>query len=346
VRLDTANRSLLALVGASLVSAVWLVCGAAGCVLLSLIVYRIASDGPGALVGDDALLPAAIFLALVGAGAVVGARSLARQVASSQRLAQRVDGLRLPAPVPLEEAAHRNGLAGRVVLVEAEEPFSFAYGALTPRVVVSRGLWESASPQELEAVLEHEGYHVHNLDPLKVLLARSLPATFFYIPILRDLQSRYIAGRELAADQRAVAAHGARPLAGALFKVVRGPGWPDLSTAAAIGGPELLDVRISQLERGVEPPLAGLTFGRIVLSLLGMAALAVSFAASIILAGGPTAVGEGTGMGLRPTDVVMGLACAVPLAAGGWALHRFLSRRTHRPLRRDDVSRSGPRLER
>ena len=32
------------------------------------------------------------------------------------------------------------------------------------------------------AVLEHERYHVRNLDPLKVMLARGVPAMFFYLP--------------------------------------------------------------------------------------------------------------------------------------------------------------------
>jgi Zn-dependent protease with chaperone function len=330
VRLDTANRSLLGLVGVSLVSAVWLVCGAAGCILLSLIAYRVASDGLDALVGDDALLPAAVFVALVGAGAVLGVRSFAQQARASQRLAARVRDLQLPPSTGLQSAARRTGLAGRVDLVDSDDAFSFAYGAVTPRVVVSRGLCESVSPGELDAVLEHERYHVHNLDPLKVLLSRSLPAAFFYLPILRDLHVRYMAGRELAADRRAVVKCGTRPLAAALFKVVRGPGWPELSTAAAIGGPELLDVRISQLERGAEPALARFTAGRSLLSLLGLAALAASFTASIALAGGPAAVADQTGMGLGPADILMGLACALPVAGGGWALYRWLSRRTHR----------------
>jgi Zn-dependent protease with chaperone function len=346
VRLDTANRSLLGLVGVSIVSAVWLVCGAAGCILLSMIAYRVARDGPSALVGDDALLPAAVFLALVGAGAALGARSFAQQIGASRRLSRRVSELRLPPTRALEDAARRTGLAGRVVLVDSEEAFSFAYGAVTPRVVVSRGLCSSVSPSELDAVLEHERYHVHNLDPLKVLLSRSLPAAFFYLPVLRDLHLRYMAGRELAADRRAISKCGTRPLAAALFKVVRGPGWPELSTAAAIGGPELLDVRISQLEHGVEPALARFTASRALLSLLGLAALAASFATSIVLAGGPTAVADQTGMGLRPIDVLMGLACALPVAGAGWALYGWLARRTQDPVDQGQLADVDPRIGR
>ncbi|MGH2947038.1 MAG: M48 family metalloprotease [Solirubrobacteraceae bacterium] len=331
MRLDTANRNFLGIAATGLVSTIWLLCGAAGCVLLALIGYRVVSDGPGALVGDDALLPAAVFLALVGAGAVLGVRSLARQAAASRRLACRVTELELPMPDTLAEAAVRTDLSGRVVLVDSEQPYSFVYGALTPRVAVSRGLYERTSPSELDAVLEHERYHVHNLDPLKVLFARSLPATFFYLPVLRDLQLRYLAGRELAADRRAVEACGTPSLAGALFKVVRGPSWPELATAAAIGGPELLDLRVAQLERNAEPALGALAGGRLALTVLGAAVLAASFVTTVALLGGPSAVAAATGMSLRPTDVVLGLSCGIPVAVAGWAAYRWLSRRAREP---------------
>jgi beta-lactamase regulating signal transducer with metallopeptidase domain len=217
------------------------------------------------------------------------------------------------------------------VLVDSDAAFSFAYGALTPYVALSRGLYDCATPAELDAVLEHETYHVHDLDPLKVLLARGLPAMFFYLPVLRDLHVRYLAGRELAADRRAVQAYGTHPLAGALFKVVRGPHWPELGLAAAIGGPELLDVRVSQLERGSEPHIGTVTRGRVALSLLGIAALSASFVASVVLVGGPAAVADETGTSVRPLDVFLGLTCLLPLAAAAWAVHRWLSRRARRP---------------
>ncbi|MBW3672283.1 MAG: hypothetical protein KY432_11505, partial [Acidobacteria bacterium] len=60
----------------------------------------------------------------------------------------------------------------------------------------------------------------------------------------------------------------------ALLKVVRGPAWPELSTAAAIGGDELLEVRIAQLESGREPRIP-LSRWRLALSLATMCAGAV-----------------------------------------------------------------------
>jgi Zn-dependent protease with chaperone function len=341
VRLDTGNRSFLALIGAGLVG-LWLLCGAVACVLFSLIAYHVADDGFGALTSGADLWPALALALFVGGGAGFGIWSLRRQIISSRRLAQRVDELELALSEDLDRAAGRAGLAGRLLLVDSNEAFSFTYGAVTPHVVISRGLVGATSPRELDAVLEHERYHVRNLDPLKVLLARALPATFFYIPALRKLRTRYIAGRELAADRRALENCGRRPLAGALFKVVRGPRWPELGAAAAIGGPDLLDVRVAQLETGSEPRLARVSTAAVLLSLVGIAALTAAFVATVVGLGGPDAVAGDTGASLQPTDVALALLCAVPWAIGGFAAYRWLDRRAKRPLTRSPRSTTLP----
>jgi hypothetical protein len=232
----------------------------------------------------------------------------------------------------LADAARRAKLGGRIKLLDSEDRFSFAYGALTPRVAVSRGLLEAASPDELDAVLEHERYHVRNLDPLKVLFARALPATFFYLPALTALQMRYVAGRELAADRRALRSCGRKPLAGALVKVISAPSWPELSSAAAIGGPELLDARVAQLENGNEPTVAGVSSTALALSFAGGLLLTALFVGSIIGFGGPSAVARATGASLTPLDIAAGVLCAVPWLVGGWLVYRWLARRTNRQL--------------
>lgn len=333
MKLDTANRSFAGLLGASLLGGMFIFCGAVGCVLVVLVVSRLAQDGLAALSTDGRTLwPAALFMAVVGAGAIAGLFSLWRQIGASRRLADRVRELSLPLPDELAAAAERTGLPGRVRLVDSDERFSFAYGAFTPRAAVSRGLYQVASADELEAVLEHERYHVRNLDPLKVLLARALPATFFYVPALSGLKARYVAARELAADRRVVASRGRAPLAGALLKVVHGPGWPELQVAAAIGGPELLDVRIAQLETGSEPNIVGLTARALALSAGAAALLTGLFVASIAAYGGPSAVAQTTGARFDVLNVAGGLLCAAPWAAGAWLGYRWLARRTHRPL--------------
>jgi len=175
-------------------------------VLVPLLVARLSDHGLSGVLGHGQdLVPALAFVPLVGAGVVLGVRSLRRGILASRALARRVRSLALELP---------------------------------------------------------ERYHVRNLDPLKVLLVRALPATFFFVPALAALRSRYVAGRELAADRRAVRACGHDPLVGALLKVVRGPAWGELQAAAAIGGSELLDLRIAQLESGSEPRLGAFTARR------------------------------------------------------------------------------------
>lgn len=333
MRLDSANRSFLALMSLTLLLGMYVLCGAVGSVLVPLLLARVAQDGLGGLWSSGGpLAPVALLIASVAVGLAFGARSTTRQMVASRRLALRIQQLALELPENLALAAREVGLDGRVVFVDVSERFSFAYGVLTPRVAVSRGLVEGVSGQELRAVLEHERYHVCNLDPLKIALIQALSATFFFLPALDSLRVRYLAGRELAADRWAINACGPRPLAGALLKVVRGPDWSELEGVAAIGGPELLDVRVAQLESGSEPKLATLSTSSATVSLLGAALFTATFLAAVFSFGGPTAVHQATGAGLTTADLLGGLACAAPFAGIGLLAYWLIARRASRPL--------------
>jgi Zn-dependent protease with chaperone function len=326
MRLDRGNRSFVLLLAAGL--SLYLVASAAACVLASLLVYRLASDGTDGF-GEVpwVIIPAIAFLALLGAGGILGVRSLGEQIASSRRLRRRIDRLGADPTAGLAAVAQSAGLQRKVVLLEGHEPFSFTYGAFRPRVVVSRALLERTSGDELQAVLAHERYHVRNLDPLKVVLARALARGFFFLPALRELEARYFAERELAADRRALHACGRRSLAGALAKAVRGPGWHELNTAAAIGGPELLGARVAQLESGAEPPPAAVPRGALALSAAGGLVLVLSFAAALVGLGGLEAALELSADDPSPgwTGAAMVIGCALPWAVAGWLAWRWLS---------------------
>jgi hypothetical protein len=103
---------------------------------------------------------------------------------------------------------------------------------------------------------------------------------------------------------------------------VSGPRWPELSAAAAIGGPELLDVRIAQLEQGAEPRVEGVSRAALAGSVLGLAALVVSFALALVGLGGPEQISQVTGMDLDPSQWLLGLACVVPWILAGWLVYR------------------------
>jgi Zn-dependent protease with chaperone function len=322
MRIDTANRSFAALFGASLMAGMFILCGAVGCVLVGLVAAEVAKEGIGSL-SEGGHWTAALFVAVVGTGALVGLRAFLLQLSASRRLARRVEGLASPDDPRVAAAAKRVGLRRDVAVVDCAESFSFVYGALAPRIAISRGLVDQVTDDEIAAVLEHERYHVRNLDPLKVLFARALPPTFFYLPALRLFEQRYVAGRELAADRLALRRCGRKSLAGALFKVVRGPQWPELRVAAAIGGPELLDVRITQLETGTEPQLPGLSRSQVATTVIAGLLLIAVFALSVASFGGIGGVAADVG----PLDVAGGLLCAVPWAIGAWLGYRWLRRR-------------------
>jgi hypothetical protein len=162
----------------------------------------LSSGGPGAVLALAVAGLAATSLFLV-------ARSITRQVRASRvcvmGLPRRgtliVDGL----------ACHR---------VERDQPFAFCAGYLRPRVYLSTGLIERLSEEELHAVVAHERHHLRRRDPLRRLIARALADGLFFVPILGRSSERYIALGELAADEAAVDAVGARrPIAAAFLKV-------------------------------------------------------------------------------------------------------------------------------
>jgi Zn-dependent protease with chaperone function len=253
---DRANVAFAAF--AVLCAAAFLLIGIAACPLLGIVAFRVQERGVDALTaGGNDVRPALLFLVIVAVGAGAGLWSLARQWRATRRLQAELEARRVTPSSELVHACDRVGLGGRVDVIEGPERFSFTYGLVAPRVALSQGLADSLSDAELEAVLEHERYHVRNCDPLKLFVARLLAPALFFIPALRELRNRYSADRELAADRRALDRHGQRPLASALYKVVGSPSWVQLAPAAALGGGDALEARVTQLETGVHRPRGG-----------------------------------------------------------------------------------------
>ncbi len=329
---DRATRGFLTLLAVAALVGALVFCGALGGVLIPLLLSRLAGGGLGAL-ANPSMLPVFVLLLLVMASVGLGAHSLMRQLFASRRLARYVYARAVAAPDALLSVEALAGLQGRVTLVDAPESFSFVYGMLAPRVAVSHGLVEAASAEELSAVIEHERYHVRNLDTLKIVLARALSAALFFLPAVGALRVRYIADCELAADRQAIARCGNRSLAGALIKVIRGPNWNELSVAASIGGPDLLDVRVLQLESGVEPRFTPIGIRSIALSTLSMALFTVIYLTSAYGLGGPAAINRTTGNGVASATVLGGLICEVPFAALGISLYLFIAMRARRSVR-------------
>lgn len=259
--LDAGGRAFWQLVGVA-VAALTVAGLIAACLPTALRLWLAGTAQPGLLLGGTVLT--------VVAGAILGVavRALRRTSRATRVLRRELSARRGLASGTLLEVAAEVGLAGVEVITDPE-PFALTYGVRRPRVAVSTGLVEALSREELAAVLAHEQAHVECRDPLRVLLAAGASVPGFWLPVLPALRTRFVIGRELAADRRAMARYGKRALAGALLKAVEVP-------AGATGMAEALafDARLVQLETGSEAGLPRVGTLRVVLSVLGIVTLA------------------------------------------------------------------------
>jgi len=163
--------------------------------------------------------PRAVVLA---GGALFGAMTiawLARVVwilAQGARAVRRMQ--RTPAPSPLAVGAAHAG-ASRVECVTVEAPVAFCHGGLRPSILVSAGLLNQLSPDELVAVLAHEQHHVRRRDPLRRAMQQAMAEVLFWLPVIDWWADRRREASELAADRAAIRYAGRSPLAGALWKL-------------------------------------------------------------------------------------------------------------------------------
>ncbi|MDA8368338.1 MAG: M56 family metallopeptidase [Nocardiopsaceae bacterium] len=252
--MDTGNRAFWVLVGASVALRIVL---AYGVCCLAMVVWRVVRDGGAAALWTSRpdLIPGVLILALTSAGLLKGTWALGRSFYDLRSFARTVRRYRRPVPPELRALTDRLGIGARIRVIATSCPFALTYGPRRPHVLVSTGLLDVLSNEELAAVLVHERAHLRSRDPLKNLCTRVILARHFYLPGVAWLRHRFTMGRELAADRRAAALHGTTALAGSLLKVSEGPAWTKAVPAAAMASDELLAARITQLETGTEPPL-------------------------------------------------------------------------------------------
>lgn len=196
------------------------------------------------------LLAALLFALSIGARKLLTQLKHTKQVVAQLQLRQRL----LPAEV--REAVLSTGLAGRVVLIEYEQPLAFCTGLFRGGIFISTGLVEAVgSGSALQAILWHESYHLERHDPLRMAVAGALVKVCFFLPLAKDLYQHYLVVRELAADQGAISVLGTRqPLASALYRLataVTEPRRPisPLYAASALDtdAPETLSARFAAL---------------------------------------------------------------------------------------------------
>lgn len=163
------------------------------------------------------------------------------------------------------------GSPSPAVLVETEAPLLAMSGLFRPRLLISRGVLRSLSPEELAAALHHEHAHLVSRDNSKRLLFLLVPDLLPFVAPFRLLESQWSKFTEWAADDQAAAGDSSRAisLAAALVRVARmgsAPRLPHLSTSLLACDRDL-SARVARLLAGdrlspAQPSSALPLFGR------------------------------------------------------------------------------------
>lgn len=147
----------------------------------------------------------------------------------------------------------------RVCVVSALPNPAFTVGLLTPRIYLAEELGQRLTPDQLRAVIMHEGAHVRRHDPLRLFLLRLLACTLFWIPALRRLEEDVRDEAEILADD--FAARG-QPLVLASAILALAEWRSALSAPAGAVGfqrDELLERRVRRLAGEEMPPRSHVT---------------------------------------------------------------------------------------
>ncbi|MEK5111768.1 MULTISPECIES: M56 family metallopeptidase [Bacillus] len=110
----------------------------------------------------------------------------------------------------------------QIYILPTEEVAAFTIGLFLPKIVMSEGMLQTFSDEEMDAIIFHEEYHQTNRDPLKLFCFTLLAEGMIYIPILKGLLQRYHVYQELAADKYAMRKMKSKfELGSALLKLIK-----------------------------------------------------------------------------------------------------------------------------
>lgn len=201
-------------------AAVWLGQSLAGCYVEWIALPQRPLCGSG--IWGVEWMPVVVLIACILAltvAAGIGIGTLVRQFGKAARFRRRLSAVAQPHLMgQVRAAAEAAGLTD-VECVPIDVPMAVTIGVWRPTVIVSTGLADLLTVEELTAVLRHERVHREGRHPVLYGLARTASAAAFPIPALRTAARRVVLAGEITADKAAVDAHGVRSLVGALLKI-------------------------------------------------------------------------------------------------------------------------------
>lgn len=200
---------------------------------------------------------AALSVAVVASGLVVGGAVLAKQIMATRRLVRQVESGSMPPPEAVAKLASEMGFAGRLTYASDPDTYAFCYGFRSPRICISSGMAGSLSIDELRAVLLHESFHLRRHDPLKVLASRIAAGALYLLPLAAEMRDRYLVDKELEADAHVMDESSPQALAGALMKLYRSSAPHSIGelATAAVGPFSVVSARIHNLAGHPKPKM-------------------------------------------------------------------------------------------
>jgi beta-lactamase regulating signal transducer with metallopeptidase domain len=153
------------------------------------------------------------------------------------------------------------------LIVASDAPLLALTGVFQPRLILSQGVVEALSPDQLDVALLHENAHRTSRDNLKRLLLLLAPHPLPFVLAFAALEQSWIKFREWAADDEAVLddPHRALSLAAALLRVARMGSTPRLSClhTSLVAPDHNLSERVERLLHVEAAPRETLTLTRV-----------------------------------------------------------------------------------
>lgn len=146
--------------------------------------------------------------------------------------------------------------AGRIFFTSSRRLEAQTVGLFKPRIVLSCGLIDNLTGDELRAVVSHEEAHCSGRDNVIVAVAKSMAITLFYLPGQKMAFHRMRSCLEMAADMKVARVLGSRLLvAQALARIakVSHAGGREPAVAMSVSGGGDLTGRLEALVKGRGP---------------------------------------------------------------------------------------------
>lgn len=92
----------------------------------------------------------------------------------------------------------------KIIVLSHPAPMAITMGFIFPKIILTTGLINLLTNDELKAVILHEEYHKENRDPLKLFLLSLSSSLLWYIPIQKWFLGKFRIIQEILADDAAI----------------------------------------------------------------------------------------------------------------------------------------------